>query len=134
MSPNTLPDLRAHEYQQRQEAHRLRRLLHEQSDPDAFEEVLDELLKAESKLSGISGERAVAQQADPKASGQILDNTAHDPAYLGVETTGLETKVHPVPEEIDRDVARLKLNSMGIDIDQLTPEQKRYLTSWEQGT
>ncbi len=46
----------------------------------------------------------------------------------------LETKVYPVPEEIDKQVARLKLNSMGIDIDSLTPEQKEYLTSWKEGT
>ena len=46
----------------------------------------------------------------------------------------LETKVYPVPEEIDREVARLKLNSMSIEIDSLTSEQKEYLTSWEQGT
>jgi adenosylhomocysteinase len=46
----------------------------------------------------------------------------------------LEIKVYPVPEEIDKQVARLKLQSMAINIDQLTPEQKQYLTSWEQGT
>jgi len=42
--------------------------------------------------------------------------------------------VHGVPEEIDREVARLKLQSMGIEIDTLTPEQEAYLGSWEQGT
>jgi adenosylhomocysteinase len=46
----------------------------------------------------------------------------------------LEIKVHPVPEAIDKQVARLKLQSMGIKIDRLTPEQKKYLASWEQGT
>ena len=46
----------------------------------------------------------------------------------------LEPRVYPVPEEIDKQVARLKLNSMGIDIDKLTPEQQKYLTSWEEGT
>ncbi|GAH77953.1 unnamed protein product, partial [marine sediment metagenome] len=46
----------------------------------------------------------------------------------------LEPGVYPVPEEIDKQVARLKLNSMGIDIDKLTPEQQKYLTSWEEGT
>ena len=45
-----------------------------------------------------------------------------------------EPKVYPVPEEIDRQVARLKLNSMDIDIDTLTPEQEKYLTSWQEGT
>ena len=46
----------------------------------------------------------------------------------------LETRVYPVPEEIDKQVARLKLKSMGIDIDSLTAEQEKYLTSWEEGT
>jgi adenosylhomocysteinase len=46
----------------------------------------------------------------------------------------LEPKVYPVPEEVDKQVARLKLQSMGIDIDTLTPEQEKYLTSWEEGT
>jgi len=46
----------------------------------------------------------------------------------------LEHRVHPVPEEIDREIARLKLEAMGIEIDTLTPEQRRYLASWEEGT
>ncbi len=46
----------------------------------------------------------------------------------------LEIKVHPVPEEIDKEVARLKLRAMGVAIDSLTPEQKDYLASWEEGT
>ncbi len=54
--------------------------------------------------------------------------------YMVKNRGRLETKVHPVPEEIDKQVARLKLQSMGINIDKLTPEQKKYLTSWEQGT
>ncbi|MBI4283001.1 MAG: adenosylhomocysteinase [Chloroflexi bacterium] len=43
-------------------------------------------------------------------------------------------KVYAVPEEIDKQVARLKLDSMGIKIDNLTPEQRQYLTSWQEGT
>jgi adenosylhomocysteinase len=46
----------------------------------------------------------------------------------------LKTSVYPVPEEIDKQVARLKLESMGVSIDTLTPEQKKYLASWELGT
>ena len=42
--------------------------------------------------------------------------------------------VYPVPEEIDAEVARLKLQAMGIEIDELTPEQEQYLRSWELGT
>ena len=54
--------------------------------------------------------------------------------YMVKNRGRLEIKVHPVPEEIDKEVARLKLDAMGINIDRLTPEQKKYLTSWEEGT
>ena len=54
--------------------------------------------------------------------------------YLVKNRGALETKVYSVPEEIDKQVAQLKLQSMGIKIDTLTPEQKAYLTSWEEGT
>jgi adenosylhomocysteinase len=46
----------------------------------------------------------------------------------------LERKVYPVPDEIDREIARLKLDTMGIEIDVLTEEQARYLASWNEGT
>jgi adenosylhomocysteinase len=46
----------------------------------------------------------------------------------------LEPRVYPVPEEIDAEVARLKLQGMGVRIDELTKEQEEYLRSWEQGT
>lgn len=47
---------------------------------------------------------------------------------------GLEPRVYPVPAEIDEEVARLKLRGMGVEIDELTPEQEAYLRSWEEGT
>ena len=46
----------------------------------------------------------------------------------------LENKVYPVPQSIDRNIAKLKLKAMGISIDSLTAQQKRYLSSWESGT
>ncbi|MBD0289902.1 MAG: adenosylhomocysteinase [Thermoleophilia bacterium] len=46
----------------------------------------------------------------------------------------LERKVYDVPEEIDREVARLKLETLGVEIDRLTEEQARYLASWDEGT
>jgi len=46
----------------------------------------------------------------------------------------MEKKVYPVPEELDKRVAKLKLESMGIKIDRLTPEQEEYLASWSEGT
>ena len=54
--------------------------------------------------------------------------------YLVKNRGKLEPKVYSVPQEIDRQVAYLKLRSMNINIDTLTEEQKKYLTSWEEGT
>ncbi len=61
-------------------------------------------------------------------------NQALAAAYLVEHGKTLEPKVYTVPEEIDREIARLKLQAMGIEIDRLTAEQERYLTSWEGGT
>jgi adenosylhomocysteinase len=46
----------------------------------------------------------------------------------------LPHEVHPLPKELDREIATLKLEAMGIELEQLTPEQARYLASWEEGT
>ncbi len=54
--------------------------------------------------------------------------------YMVKNKDKLELKVYPVPQEIDKQVASLKLTSMGINIDKLTPEQEKYLTSWQEGT
>jgi len=54
--------------------------------------------------------------------------------YIADNASKLERRVYDVPEDIDKEVARLKLKAMGIAIDTLTEEQKRYLSSWEEGT
>ena len=51
-----------------------------------------------------------------------------------IRTEPLQRKVYPVPKDIDREIARLKLQSMGVSIDKLTPEQEKYLSSWQEGT
>jgi adenosylhomocysteinase len=61
-------------------------------------------------------------------------NQALATEYLVKHHQTLEKKVYPVPLEIDQEIARMKLLSMGIQIDRLTKEQTRYLSSWEQGT
>ncbi len=61
-------------------------------------------------------------------------NQALSVEYLVKNAKTLERKVYPVPPEIDKEIAQLKLTSMGIEIDTLTPEQERYLSSWEEGT
>jgi len=54
--------------------------------------------------------------------------------YIAKNASQLERKVYDVPDDIDSEVARLKLHAMGIGIDTLTDEQRRYLSSWEEGT
>jgi adenosylhomocysteinase len=54
--------------------------------------------------------------------------------FIAKNARNLELKVYGVPEEIDHEIARLKLISMGIDIDRLTDEQTKYLGSWAMGT
>jgi adenosylhomocysteinase len=54
--------------------------------------------------------------------------------YLANNKGKLQPRVYPVPEDIDKEIARLKLQSMGVSIDTLTMEQVKYLASWEAGT
>ena len=61
-------------------------------------------------------------------------NQALGAEYMVKNTDKLENKVYAVPEDIDMEIARLKLEAMGIDIDVLTAEQIAYLNSWQEGT
>ncbi len=54
--------------------------------------------------------------------------------YILDNHENLEKKVYRLPDEIDVMIASLKLNVLGVKIDELTPEQKKYLSSWEEGT
>jgi adenosylhomocysteinase len=61
-------------------------------------------------------------------------NQALAAEYVVANAQALERKVYDVPREIDEEIARLKLATMGISIDQLTEEQAKYLSSWDEGT
>ncbi|MGZ4979243.1 MAG: adenosylhomocysteinase, partial [Methylobacter sp.] len=61
-------------------------------------------------------------------------NQALSIAYLWEQGAGLENRVHPVPAYIDQQVAVMKLAAMGLSIDDLSPEQQAYLSSWKEGT
>ena len=69
---------------------------------------------------------------------QVMDmsfaNQALSAEYIYKNHSKLEPKVYKVPDELDLEVARLKLKSMGIEIDTLTEEQIEYLSSWQHGT
>ena len=61
-------------------------------------------------------------------------NQALSAEYLIQKKGKLKCQVYPVPRAVDQEIARLKLRSMGIRIDRLTPEQEKYLNSWDMGT
>ena len=61
-------------------------------------------------------------------------NQALSAEYMVKNHSQLEKKVYSVPEELDKQVARMKLESMGVKIDRLTPQQEHYLSSWSEGT
>jgi len=54
--------------------------------------------------------------------------------HLIKNSAGLKANVYPVPENIDKQIASLKLKAMGVTIDVLTQAQKKYLSSWDEGT
>jgi adenosylhomocysteinase len=61
-------------------------------------------------------------------------NQALAAEYAVQNAASLERKVYVVPDEIDKEIARLKLETMGVEIDKLTDEQAKYLASWDEGT
>ena len=102
-------------------------------------EYVDEYVLKNGKRIFLLGEgrliNLAAAEGHPAA---VMDmsfaNQALCARYIKKEGKKLEPQVYPVPEHIDKEVARLKLSSMGVKIDSLTKEQKKYLTSWEMGT
>ncbi len=77
---------------------------------------------------------AAAEGHPPAVMDMSFANQALSVEYLLKNSKKLKKDVYNVPQDIDREIARLKLASMGIKIDRLTREQKEYLTSWEMGT
>lgn len=61
-------------------------------------------------------------------------NQALSVLFLSKEGKALQKKVYPVPREIDEKIAQMKLKALRVKIDKLTPDQKKYLTGWEEGT
>ena len=102
-------------------------------------EFVDEHTFADGRKIHLLGEgRLVNLAAAEGHPAAVMDMSFADQA-LAVEWVvdhhaELEPKVYPVPVEIDKEVARLKLHGMGVEIDTLTEEQEAYLSSWEEGT
>jgi adenosylhomocysteinase len=87
-------------------------------------------LLAEGRLVNISA----AEGHPATVMDMSFANQALATEYAVKNAASLENKVYPVPTEIDEEIARLKLETMGVDIDKLTAEQVKYLASWDEGT
>jgi adenosylhomocysteinase len=77
---------------------------------------------------------AAAEGHPPSVMDMSFANQALSAEFLVQSRGTLQKKVHGVPQAIDQEIARLKLESMGIRIDRITDAQKKYLSSWEVGT
>ena len=87
-------------------------------------------LLAEGRLINLSA----AEGHPPDVMDMSFANQALAAEYMAKEGKKLAKKVYPVPLSIDKEIARLKLESMGNRIDRLTKQQEKYLASWEMGT
>ncbi len=100
---------------------------------------VDQYFLADGRRLAVLGEGrlvnlAMAEGHPASVMDMSFANQALGIEYLVKEGSALEKRVYPVPEDIDREIARLKLSAMGLEIDALTPQQEKYLTSWEEGT
>jgi len=90
------------------------------------------------KLNVLADGRLINLSAAEGHPASVMDmsfaNQALSAEYMVKNHAQLEKRVYSVPEDLDRQVARMKLESMGVKIDRLTPEQERYLASWSEGT
>jgi len=102
-------------------------------------EFVEQFILADGRRINLLGEgRLINLAAAEGHPASVMDmsfaNQALALEYLLTHVDELEKKVYSVPEAIDREIARLKLEAMSVRIDALTPEQQKYLTSWEEGT
>ncbi|MGA3084804.1 MAG: adenosylhomocysteinase [Thermodesulfobacteriota bacterium] len=105
----------------------------------AVREYVEEFTLNSGKKINVLGEGrlinlAAAEGHPPSVMDMSFANQALCAEYMVKKAKSLKKTVYGVPEEIDKEIARLKLASMGIKIDSLTAEQKKYLSSWEMGT
>jgi adenosylhomocysteinase len=95
-------------------------------------------LKNGKKINILGDGRLINLAAAEGHPSMVMDmsfcNQALSAEYLVKVGKSLEKKVYPVPQEIDVNIAALKLKTMGISIDTLNEEQKKYLASWQEGT
>ena len=102
------------------------------------EGIVSYILKDKKQLFLLFEGRLLNLAAAEGHPASVMDMSFADQAlsveYLNKQVNSLSKKVYSVPQEIDKEVAFLKLKSMGIEIDELTVQQKKYLDSWQEGT
>ena len=95
-------------------------------------------LKNGKKINVLAEGRLVNLASAEGHPSSVMDmsfaNQALCAEYIAKHAKDLENKVYDVPEKVDKTVAQMKLKALGIKIDELTPQQKQYLVSWEMGT
>src|SRR5207302_1385118 len=102
-------------------------------------EFVDEYtLKSGNRIAVLGEGRLINLASAEGHPSSVMDmsfaNQALSAEYVVKNGKKLQNQVYPVPDEIDREIARLKLKSMGVRIDKLTEKQEKYLASWEEGT
>jgi adenosylhomocysteinase len=107
--------------------------------PRRLRQFVDEYTLADGRRLYLLGEgRLVNLAAAEGHPAAVMDmsfaNQALAAEWMVANHASLTPTVYPVPKDIDQEVARLKLQAMGVEIDTLTDEQETYLHSWEQGT
>jgi adenosylhomocysteinase len=100
--------------------------------------VMEYKLKSGKKICVLADGRLVNLATAEGHPAMVMDmsfaNQAKGAEYMVKNYETLEKKVYNVPEDIDRKIAEIKLKSMGVKLEKLTPEQVKYLNSWQEGT
>ncbi len=102
-------------------------------------EFVDQFVLNDGRRINLLGEGRLINLASAEGHpASVMDmsfaNQALGAEFMVTHAKELEKKVYSIPADIDREIARLKLAGMGVQIDSLTPEQAKYLNSWEAGT
>ncbi len=109
------------------------------AEPTLVRPFVEQYLTKDGRKINILGQGRLINLASAEGHpASVMDmsfaNQALSAEYMAKNADKLEKKVYSVPAEIDNEIARLKLQAMGVAIDVLTDEQLHYLSSWEEGT
>ena len=108
------------------------------STKEVRDHVVEHMMADGRRLYLLADGRLVNLAAAEGHPAVVMDMSFADQAlsveWVAKNAASLENRVYDVPDDIDREVARLKLATLGLEIDALTPEQEKYLSSWREGT